>query len=129
MSDSEVRDGIFRIFSITLLMILVGACVVLVLAFLMKLQVLVVAFSGVMTMALASYLFLRLWPREVEPPSRVDETVAKALEEPKPRPMSPEEYRRQRALAQKLIRDKAAPALAKAIRGMLRQDDAKRRKR
>ena len=60
---------------------------------------------------------------------QIRQAIVEALEEAKPEPLSPEEYRRQRELAQKLIRDKAAPAIAKAIRGILRQDGLKRRQR
>ena len=129
LKDPEVRDQILRILSIALMLIVVGACVVLVLAFMMHLEVLLVAFSGVLVMALAFFLFVRLWPRREEPESSVGEKVARALEKPEPKPLSPEEYRRQRELAQKLIRDKAAPALAKAIRGILRQDEQNQRRK
>ena len=116
LKDPEVRDRIYRVLSIASILIAIGACVVLGLAFMMQLDVLVVAFSGILSVTLAFYLFVRLWPKgEAEAPP-----VKKA---PKPKPLSPEEYRRQRAKAQQMIRDKAAPALAKAIRGYLQQDE------
>jgi hypothetical protein len=100
----------------------------------MHLEVLLVAFSGVLVMALAFSLFIRLWPRELgrEAKKGVGEKFADALKKPEPKPLSPEEYRRQRELAQKMIREKAAPALAKAVRGYLlqdRQQQEKKRKR
>ena len=122
LREPEVRDQIFRIISIALILIAVGACAVLVLAFVMQLHLLVVAFSGVLTVTVAFYLFIRLWPRNL-----MDDglpAVQVAVDKPEPKPLSPEEYRRQRARAQQMIRDKAAPALAKAIRGILRQGDA-----
>ncbi|MFT5367488.1 MAG: hypothetical protein ACI8V2_002449 [Candidatus Latescibacterota bacterium] len=115
----EVRDQIYRVISIALIVIAVGACVILVAAFMMQLDVLIVAFSGVLSVSLAFYLFVRLWPQKVP----AENAPAKAATRPKPKPLSPEEYRRQRAKAQELIRDKAAPALAKAIRGYLQQDE------
>lgn len=118
LRDSEVRDQIYRVISIALIVIAVGACAVLVAAFMMQLDVLIVAFSGVLSVTLAFYLFIRLWPQKV----RVEKAPVK-ITKPKPKPLSPEEYRRQRAKAQQLIRDKAAPALAKAIRGYLQQDE------
>lgn len=127
--DSEIRDQIIRIFSITLMLIAVGACVVMVLAFVMHLQVLLVAFSGVTLMALAFFLFVRFWPRMEEQDSRIEEKVVQVKEESESKPMSSEDYHRQRALAQKLIRDKAAPFLAKAIRGILRQDEQQQRRK
>lgn len=134
LKEPEVRDQIFRIISLALILIAVGACVVLVLAFMMHLEVLLVAFSGVLVMALAFALFIRLWPRELEQETKkgVGEKIADALKKPEPKPLSPVEYRRQRELAQKMIREKAAPALAKAIRGYLlqdRQQQGKKRKR
>ncbi|HCR18688.1 MAG TPA: hypothetical protein DIU35_14510 [Candidatus Latescibacteria bacterium] len=128
LANPEVRDRIFRIFSITLILIVVGASAVLILAYVMELEALVVAFSGVLTMALAFYLFMRLWPDRPEPSSGVGQKVSDALKGPEPQPLSPEEYRKQRKLAQNLIRDKAAPALAKAIRGLLKADEMKNRK-
>jgi hypothetical protein len=117
--DPEVRDHIYRVVSIALIVIAVGACAILVAAFMMQLDVLMVAFSGVLSVSVAFYLFVRLWPRKVpeENPNTKPNMLAK------PKPLSPEEYRRQRAKAQQLIRDKAAPALAKAIRGFLQQDE------
>ena len=106
---------------------MIGGCVVLVLGLILELRLFVVATGGVSSMVLAFYLFVRLWPQDEEPDSKLAELVEEALEETKPEPLSPEEYRRQRELAQKLIREKAAPALAKAIRGILRQDEMKRR--
>ena len=135
LAEPEVRDRILRAISIGLILIAVGACVILVLAFVMNLGVLLVAFSGVLSMALAFYLFISLWPRDNEEPvSETAQAVLKAMEEVrKPEPLAPAEYRRQRERAQKMIREKAAPALAKAIRGVLRQDEttqmANRRRR
>lgn len=123
LRDPNVRDQIFRIISIALILIAVGACVVLVLAFMMQLQLLLVVFSGVLAVTMAFYLFIRLWPKVVIEESHVGEAVVKALEKPKPKPLTPQEYRRQREQAQKMIRDKAAPALAKAIRGYLQQEE------
>lgn len=123
MDDPTARDRAFRMLSIVLILVLVGACVVVVLAVVLELAVAVVALAGLMAMGVTFYLFVRLWPEQVEAPSQVGETVAKALEEEPPPPLSPEEYRRQREQAQKMIREKAAPALAKAIRGILRQDE------
>ena len=118
LRDKDVRDQIYRVVSIALIGIAVGACAILIAAFMMQLDVLIVAFSGVLSVTLAFYLFVRLWPQKV-PPEKAPVKVAR----PKPKPLSPEEYRRQRAKAQQLIRDKAAPALAKAIRGYLQQDE------
>jgi hypothetical protein len=129
LANPEVRDRIFRIFSITLILIVVGASAVLMLAYVMELEVLVVAFSGVLAMALAFYLFMHLWPDRPEPASGVGKAITEALKKPEPKPLTPEEYRRQREAAQKLIRDKAAPALAKAIRGLLKADEMKNRKK
>lgn len=129
LSDLEVKDRIYRFLSIGAILILVGGSVVLLLAFVMKLEILAVAFLGLFWVVVAFYVFDKLWPREMEPPSGIGEAVVKALEEPKQVPLSPEEYRRQKERAQKLIRDKAAPALAKAIRGILNQDKLKREDR
>ncbi len=123
LKNPDVRDHIFRIISITLMVIAVGTCVVLVLAFIMQLQLLLVVFSGVLAVTVAFYLFIRFWPKGVTEESNIGQKVAQALEPPRPKPLTPEEYRRQRAQAQKLIRDKAAPALAKAIRGYLQQEN------
>lgn len=130
LADPAVWDRIFRMVSLTFMLVAVGACVVLMLTFVLKVTVLLVALSGVLSMALAFYLFVRLWPNEEVGPPAVSQAVARAMEEVRKRePLSPEEYRRQRARAQKMIRDKAAPALAKAIRGLLRQDEISRRKK
>ena len=129
LADPEVRDRVFRILSLALLLVAVGACVVLLLAFVLGLEVILVVFAGVLSMAASLYGLVRLWPREAEPEPKLGEAVKRALEPPKPEPLSPEEYRRQRERAQKLIRDKAAPALAKAIRGILRQDAASQQRR
>ena len=126
-SDGGTRDRTLRFFSIGTLLVMIGGCVVLVLGLILELRLFVVATGGVSSMVLAFYLFVRLWPQDEEPDSKLAELVEEALEETKPEPLSPEEYRRQRELAQKLIREKAAPALAKAIRGILRQDEMKRR--
>jgi hypothetical protein len=125
--DREARDKTLRFFSIGTLLVMIGGCVVLVLGLILELRLFVVATGGLSSMVLAFYLFVRLWPQEEEPDSKLAELVEEALEETKPEPLSPEEYRRQRELAQKMIREKAAPALAKAIRGILRQDEMKRR--
>ena len=125
----DTVERVLRTVSIGTLLLLVGGSVVLVLGLVMELQVLVVVVGGLSSMVLAFYLFIRLWPHEEEHQEKLAELVEEALEETKPAPLSPEEYRRQRELAQKLIRDKAAPALAKAIRGILRADEIKRRKR
>ena len=127
LKNPEGRDQIYRIVSITLILIAIGACGILVLAFMMEIKVLLVVFSGVFSMALAFYLFIRLWPRRGESETHAGEAVSRALEKPKPKPLSPEEYRRQRELAQKMIKEKAAPALAKAIRGILLQDEMKQK--
>jgi uncharacterized membrane protein len=119
LREPEVRDQIYRVISIALILIAVGACVILIAAFMMQLDVLFVAFSGVLSVTVAFYLFVRLWPQKVPAENAPVKVVAK----PKPKPLSPEEYRRQREKAQQLIRDKAAPALAKAIRGYLQQDE------
>jgi hypothetical protein len=129
LAQPEVRDRIYRILSLAALLVAVGACVVLLLAFVMKLEVLLVAFAGVVAVSVSFYLFIRLWPRDVEPPSSVGQTLEKAMEKPPPKRLSPEEHRRQREQAQKLIREKAAPALAKAIRGILRQSEMEERKK
>ena len=129
LGDPEVLDGMLRATSIGLILVLVGGCMFLLLAIVMELALVVVAVGGIGSMVLASYVFIRLWPHEVEPPSRVSEVIAEALEEPKPKPLSPEEYRIQRARAQKLIAQKAAPILAKAIRGILQQDERRRGRR
>ena len=129
LGDPQVLDRTLRATSIGLILVLVGGCVVLLLAFVMELALVVVAVGGIGSMVLASYVFIRLWPHEVEPPSRVSEAIAEALEEPKPKPLSPEEYLIQRQRAQKLIAQKAAPILAKAIRGILQQDERRRRGR
>jgi hypothetical protein len=118
LRNPEVRDQIYRSISIALMAMAVIACVVLVLAFMMQLQVLIVAFSGVLSVVVAFYLFVRLWPQRVPNETHAGEAVLKAMEKRKPEPLSPEEYRRQRTRAQELIRNKAAPALAKA-RGVI----------
>lgn len=119
LREPEVRDQIYRVVSIALIVIAVGACAVLIAAFMMQLDVLIVAFSGVLSVVVAFYLFIRLWPQKVAP----EKAPVQPAPKPKPKPMSPEEYRRQRAKAQQMIRDKAAPALAKAIRGYLQQEE------
>ena len=131
LKASEVRGQIHRILSIASLLIAIGVCVVLTFAFMFRLQVVVVAFSGVLSMALAFYLFVRLWPQEAgeeESVRRVDK-VRTAIRQKRPqKTMTPLEILRQRELAQKMIREKAAPALAKAIRGILAQDQMAERK-
>lgn len=123
------KDRVLRMVSIGMLLVLIGGCVVLVLGPVMELRVAVVVVGGLSSMVLAFYLFVRLWPQEDgEEDAKLTGLVQEALEETRPEPLSPEEYRRQRELAQKMIRDKAAPALAKAIRGFLRQDELKRRR-
>ena len=129
LANPVVRERIYRILSITMLLIAVGACVVLMLAYVMHLKIILVAFSGVLSMAMAFYLFIRLWPRDDKQPSPTRTALIKAVGKAQPKSLSPEEYRRQRAQAQKLIRDKAAPALAKAIRGVLKQEELKERRK
>ena len=129
LAGKETRDRFYRILAIALMLVLVGCCVFLVGFYVMELQALVVGLGGVLIMVGSMYLFVRLWPTEVEQGPKVGEKVAEALKEPEPEPLSPEEYRKQRELAQKLIRDKAAPALAKAIRGILRAEEMKERGR
>lgn len=123
LRNPEVRDEIYRSVSIALIALAIAACVVLVMAFIMQLEVLLVAFTGVLSITLAFYLFIRLWPQKAPAETNAGNAVLKAMEKRKPKPLSPEEYRRQRAKAQQMIRDKAAPALAKAIRGYLQQDE------
>jgi hypothetical protein len=123
LRDPEVRDQIYRSISIALMAVAVTAGVILVMAFEMQLEVLIVAFTGVLSVALAFYFFIRLWPQRVANEANAGDAVTRAMEKRKPKPLSPEEYRRQRERAQKMIRDKAAPALAKAIRGYLQQDE------
>ena len=123
LRNPEVRDEIYRSISIALIAFAITACVVLVMAFIMKLQVLMVAFTGVLSVTVAFYLFINLWPQKASPETNASAAVLKAMEKRKPKPLSPEEYRRQRERAQQMIRDKAAPALAKAIRGYLQQDE------
>ena len=133
LKNAQVRDRIYRILSIASILIAIGGSVVLVLAFMMRLELLIVVFSGVLTMALAFYLFIRLWPREAPGKGESDRRVAavkKAIRAKTPdRSLTPEEYRRQRERAQRMIREKAAPALAKAIRGILRKDELEQRKK
>ena len=76
LANPEVRDRNFRIFSITLILIVVEASAVLMLAYVMELEVLVVAFSGVLAMALAFYLFMHLWPDRPEPALLTSEEAA-----------------------------------------------------
>lgn len=124
LKQSEVRERIYRILGIASLLIAIGGSVVLVAAFMMRMQVLVVALSGVLSMTLAFYLFVRLWPRdeEDEVADRRAARVKTAIQAKKAPPkLTPEEYRRQRQKAQQMIAKKAAPALAKAIRGILHQ--------
>jgi len=125
LGEPAVRDRVLRVLSIAALLVAVGACVVLLLAFVLRLAVLLVAFSGVFAMSVAFYLFVRLWPTEEPPAKRRPSPSARAA----PARLSPEEYRKQREKAQRMIREKAAPALAKAIRGLLRQDEMARRKK
>jgi hypothetical protein len=105
--------------------------VVVALAVVWRLQVVVVAFSGVLSIALALYLFQRRWPQELKD-EESDRRVAAvqeaiAAKTPRARQLSPLEYRREREKAQRMIAEKAAPALAKAIRGILHQADARER--
>ena len=124
LRQQEVRDRIYRILGIASLLIAIGGSVILAVAFLMRLQVLVVVLSSILSMALAFYLFVRLWPKD-EKDDVVDrrvERVKTAIQAKKaPLKMTPEEHRRQRQKAQQMIARKAAPALAKAIRGILNQ--------
>jgi hypothetical protein len=103
-----VRDRIYRILAIASLLIAIGGSVILVAAFMMRMQVLVVALSGVLSMALAFYLFIKLWPQDEK-----DEVVDRRVERVKT-----------------AIRAKnAPPALAKAISSILhqaREDEARR---
>ncbi len=64
LRETEVRGRIYRILSISSLLVAIGGCVVLTFGVMFRLQVLVVAFSGVLSMAVAFYLFIRLWPHE-----------------------------------------------------------------
>ncbi len=131
LKQSEIRGRIYRILSIASLLVAIGGCVVLTFAFMFKLKVVVVMFSGVLSMALAFYLFIRLWPHETGEEAsvrRVDEVRTAIKKKRPPKAMTPLEIRRQRELAQKMIREKAAPALAKAIRGILAQDQMQQRK-
>lgn len=132
LKQSDVRDRIYRILSIASLLIAIGGSVVLVVAFMMRLQVLVVAISGILSMALAFYLFVKLWPL-VEQDDIVDrraERVRSAIKAKKAPPkLSPEEYRRQRLKAQQMIAKKAAPAIARAISGILLQAEMEDRGR
>ena len=124
LKQEEVRDRIFRILGIASLLIAIGGSVILVAAFMMRMQVLVVALSGILSMMLAFYLFVKLWPQEQvdEVAERRAARVKTAIQAKKAPPkMSPEEYRRQRQKAQQMIAKKAAPALAKAIQSILHQ--------
>lgn len=126
LSQSEVRDRIYRILGIASLLVAIGGSVILVAAFMMRMQVLVVALSGISSMALAFYLFVKLWPKDEKDDvaERRADRVKTAIQAKKAPPkMTPEEYRRQRQKAQQMIAKKAAPALAKAIRGILHQAD------
>lgn len=130
LRNAEVRDRIYRILGIASLLVMVGGSVVLVLAVIYRLQVLIVAFSGVLSMSAAFYLFIKLWPNDIskEETDRRVKRVQGAIKQKQPeREMTPLEMRRQRERAQRMIREKAAPALAKAIRGILRQDELERR--
>jgi 4-amino-4-deoxy-L-arabinose transferase-like glycosyltransferase len=132
LRHGEVRDRIYRILGITSLLIAIGGSVILVAAVMMRMHVLVVALSGILSMALAFYLFVKLWPVDEtdEVVDRRIERVRKAIQAKKAPPaMSPEEYRRQRQKAQQLIARKAAPAIAKAIQGILLQADLDERAR
>lgn len=130
LKQAEVRDRIYRILGIACLLVAIGGSVILVAAFMMRLQVLVVALSGVLSMTLAFYLFIRLWPKDErdDVADRRVERVKTAIKAKKAAPeLTPEEYRRQRQKAQQMIAKKAAPALAKAIRGILLQADAQQK--
>ena len=131
LKESEVRGRIYRILSIASLLVAIGGCVVLTFGVMYRLQVVVVAFSGFLSMAVAFYLFIRLWPKETgeeESVRRVDK-VRTAIRNKQPqKQMTPLEIRRQRERAQRMIREKAAPALAKAIRGILHQAEVEARK-
>ena len=124
LKQGEVRDRIYRILGIASLLIAIGGSVILVVAFMMRMQVLVVALSGILSMTLAFYLFVKLWPQDApdEVAERRAERVKTAIQAKKAPPkMTPEEYRRQRQKAQQMIAKKAAPALAKAIQSILHQ--------
>ena len=132
LKHSEVRYRIYRILAIASLLVSIGGSVILFAAFMMRMQVLVVALSGILSMALAFYLFIKLWPKE-EKNEVVDRRVLKvktASRTKKGLPeMTPGEYRSQRMKAQQMIAKKAAPALAKAIQSILhqaREDEARR---
>ncbi len=128
LRSGEVRDRVYRILTIASLLIAIGGSVVLVVAFMMRMQVLVVALSGILSMALAFHLFIKLWPHEDkdEVVDRRVERVQKAVQAKKASPqLSPEEYRRQKMKAQQMIAKKAAPALAKAIQSILHREREK----
>ena len=124
LKHSEVRDRIYRILEIASLLVAIGGSMILVAAFMMRMQVLVVALSGILSMALAFHLFIKLWPQDEK-----DEVVDRRVEKVKtairakkaPPEMTPGEYRSQRMKAQQIIAKKAAPALAKAIQSILHQ--------
>jgi len=124
LRQGEVRERIYRILGIASLLVAIGGSVILVVAFMLRMQVLVVALSGILSMALAFYLFVKLWPKD-ERDDVVDRRVARvktAIQAKNAPPeLSPEEYRRQRQKAQQMIAKKAAPALAKAIQSILHQ--------
>ena len=61
-----MRERIYRMLGITSLLIAIGGSVILVAAFMMRMQVLVVALSGISSMAMAFYLFVKLWPIDTE---------------------------------------------------------------
>ena len=124
LRQEEIRERIYRILGITSLLVAIGGSVVLMVAFYLRLQVLVVALSGVLSMTLAFYLFIKLWPtddaQEGDVVDRRVQRVKTAIRAQKASPkLTPEEYRRQKQRAQQMIAKKAAPALAKAIRGIL----------
>jgi len=124
LKRGDVRERIYRMLGIASLLIAIGGSVILVAAFMMRMQVLVVALSGISSMALAFYLFVKLWPidTEGEVVDRRANLVRTAIAAKKAPPtLTPEAYRRERKKAQDMIAKKAAPALAKAIRGILHQ--------
>jgi hypothetical protein len=124
LKQGEVRERIYRILGIASLLVAIGGSVVLVVAFMMRMQVLVVALSGILSMALAFYLFVKLWPQDEKDDivERRAERVKHAIQAKKAPPkLTPEQYRRERQKAQQMIAKKAAPAIAKAIQSILHQ--------
>lgn len=128
MKEARLKERLLRWIGIGVLLFLVGACSIVLMARIWQFQVAIAMVAGILAMSAAFYLFVNLWPDEEKDEESI---VARSLEKAKPKPVeiSPEEYRRQRMAAQKLIGEKAAPILAKAIRGILRQDEMDQRRR